>query len=109
MAKLKEGSTVAKTDVGARNIASIMEFSATLSTTWTGTSAPYSQVVTTTGMKATDSPIVDVVMSGTYATDIDRAGQWSYIYRVVAGEDSVTFYAMDKPDISLPIQIKVVR
>ena len=82
---------------------------ATLDTTWSGTSPPYSKTITITGITSNDTPIVDVVMSGTYSTDEARAWAWGYIYRITTGTNSLTFYAVDKPTVSLPIQVKVVR
>jgi len=82
---------------------------ATLDTTWSGTSSPYTKTVTVNGILASDTPIVDVVMSGTYATDEARIEQWGYVYRITTGDNSITAYATDKPTVELPIQIKVVR
>lgn len=82
---------------------------ATLDTTWSGTSAPYTKTVTVNGIQSSDTPIIDVVMSGTYSTDAARAEAWGYIYRAVTGANSITFYATDKPTVNLPIQIRVVR
>ena len=82
---------------------------ATLDTTWAGTSAPYSKTVTVGGILATDTPIIDVVMSGTYATDDARTKAWGHIYRAVTSDNSITFYAKNKPTVELPIQIRVVR
>ena len=82
---------------------------ATLDTTWAGTSAPYSKTVTVGGILATDTPIIDVVMSGTYATDDARSKAWGHIYRAVTSDNSITFYAKNKPTVELPIQIRVVR
>ena len=82
---------------------------ATLDTNWSGSSAPYSKTVTVSGILATDTPIIDVVMSGTYSTDEARIEAWGYIYRAVCNNGSITFYATEKPTVSLPIQIKVVR
>ena len=81
----------------------------TLNTTWSGTSAPYTKTVTVNGIQSSDTPIIDVVMSGTYSTDEARAEAWGYIYRAVTGANSITFYATDKPTVDLPIQIRVVR
>jgi len=83
--------------------------SATLDTTWSGSAAPYTKTVTVSDILATDTPIIDVVMSGTYSTDEARAEAWGYIYRAVTADGSITFYATEKPTVSLPIQIKVVR
>ena len=84
-------------------------YNITLDTTWSGSSAPFSKTQTVTGILATDTPIVDVVMSGTYATDEARQEAWSNIYRITTANDSITLYAKEKPTVSLPIQIKVVR
>lgn len=82
---------------------------ATLDTSWSGASTPYTKTVSVSGILSTDTPIIDVVMSGTYSTDEARAGAWGYIYRAVTANGSITFYATEKPTVSLPIQIKVVR
>jgi hypothetical protein len=82
---------------------------ATLDTTWSGTSAPYTKTVSVSGILSTDTPIIDVVMSGTYSTDEARTEAWGYIYRAVTANGSITFYATEKPTVSLPIQIRVVR
>ena len=82
---------------------------ATLDTTWFGTSAPYTKTVSVSGILYTDTPIIDVVMSGTYSIDEERIEAWGYIYRAVTANGSITFYATEKPTVSLPIQIRVVR
>ena len=84
-------------------------FNVTLDTSWSGSAAPYSKSVTVTGILETDTPIIDVVMSGTYETDKARQEAWAYIYRAVTSNNSITFYASEKPTVNLPVQIKVVR
>lgn len=84
------------------------EFTATLSTSWSGSAAPYTQTVTINGITSAHNPIIDVVMSGTYSTDQQRIEQWGYIYRAVTGTNQITFYASEKPTVSLPIRVKVV-
>jgi hypothetical protein len=84
-------------------------YTTTLDTSWSGSSAPFSKVQTVTGILSTDVPIIDVVMSGTFATDEARIEAWSGIYRAVTSSHSVTFYATKKPIVSLPLQLKVVR
>ena len=85
------------------------EFTATLSTSWSGSAAPYTQTVTINGITSAHNPIIDVVMSGTYSTDQQRIEQWGYIYRAVTGTNQITFYASEKPTVSLPIRVNVVR
>lgn len=105
MAKMKYWNGTTWETLGAKDVV----LTATLDTTWSGTSAPYTKTVSVSGILSTDTPIIDVVMSGTYATDEARSEAWGYIYRAVTANDSITFYAMEKPTVSLPIQIKVVR
>jgi len=105
MAKMKYWNGTTWETLGAKDVV----LTATLDTTWSGTSAPYTKTVSVSGILSTDTPIIDVVMSGTYTTDEARAEVWGYIYRAVTANDSITFYAMEKPTVSLPIQIKVVR
>ena len=51
-------------DVGA---ATKQYFNVTLDTSWLGSAAPYEKSVAVTGILETDTPIIDVVMSGTYS------------------------------------------
>ena len=81
----------------------------TLNTTWAGSVAPFTKVQTITDIVSTDTPIIDIVMSGTFATDEAIAEAWGLIYRAVTTTDTITFYATEKPTASLPLQIKVVR
>jgi hypothetical protein len=76
---------------------------------WTGTEAPFAQIQEVSGILATDVPIVDVVLSGDWGVDEARLEAWGYIYRIVTSNDSITVYAREKPDVALPLQLKVVR
>ena len=123
MAQLKSGTTIGGIDIvqeldshkNKRATSSTLGhvehaiLTTTLGTDWSGTSAPYTKTVSVSGILSTDTPIIDVVMSGTYSTDEARAEAWGYIYRAVTANGSITFYATEKPTVSLPIQIKVVR
>ena len=76
---------------------------------WTGTSAPFSQAITVSGILETDKPKVDVVVSSTYATAETEVEAWGYVYRIVTSQNGVTAYATEKPEVSLNIQMEVVR
>lgn len=78
-------------------------------TSWTGSSAPYSKAVAVTGLLSTDEPIIDLVLTGTYATDVTMRENWSKIYRGVTSADSITFYADSIPSANISIQLVVVR
>ena len=84
-------------------------FTTTLDTVWAGTSAPFTKAQTVMGILAADTPILDVVMSGTFATDDLIIDTWGLVYRAVTTANVITFYATKKPIVSLPLQIKVVR
>ena len=85
-------------------------YTATLpSASWTGSASPYSKAVTVTGILATDTPLIDIVPSGTYATDVTMETNWAQIYRMVTSANTVTFYAHSVPTADIPLQILVVR
>jgi hypothetical protein len=85
------------------------EFTATITATnWIGTTPPYSNAVTVSGITSSHNPIIDVIMSGIYSTDQQRCEQWGNVYRAVTSSNTITFYAHEKPTIDLPIRVKVV-
>ena len=76
---------------------------------WTGSSAPYSQTITVTGMASTDEPIADVTFSGVYLDDISIASAWSKVYDLETSTNQVTFYADEIPSVNVTVRMKVVR
>ena len=84
-------------------------YSGTLSTSWSGSKAPYTQTVSVFGILATDTPILDYTNSGTYATDQNREEGWLNIYRAVTSANRITFYAHAKPTVSIPFTAQVIR
>jgi len=97
-----------QTQLGTK--ATTAEYTVTIpSTSWTGTEAPYTKTVTVTGILSTDKPIVDIVNTGTYATDVTLAENWGLVYRITTASNSITVYANEVPSASIPIQLKVVR
>lgn len=92
------------------NKASVSTYSASLlSTGWTGDAAPYAQEVTVTGITAADTPLVDIVQTGTEDTDEPMREAWGVVTRIVAGAGKITAYASEKPTVNIPIQLKVVK
>ena len=79
------------------------------STGWTGDAAPYAQEVTVTGITAADTPLVDIVQTGTESTDEPMREAWGMVTRIVAGVGKITAYASEKPTVDVPIQLKVVK
>ena len=83
--------------------------SASLTTTWSNSVAPFTQVVQINGILPNDTPIVDIKYSGTYTNDKVYEEEWGKIYRVVPDENQLTFYAHEKTTGAIPIKIMVVR
>ena len=79
------------------------------STGWTGDAAPYTQEVTETGITAADTPLVDIVQTGTEETDEPMREAWGVVTRMVTGAGKITAYASEKPTVDIPIQLKVVK
>lgn len=85
-------------------------YTASITTTWTGTAAPYTQTITVSGILATDTPIVDVNLSSvTYANKDAVVEAYANIYRITTAANSITVYSDAKTTVAIPIQLKVVR
>ena len=78
-------------------------FTGTLTTSgWTGTSAPYTQTVTVTGILASaPPPVIDVELSATWSTALSEEEAWGLIKRITYSNNSLTFYADAKPTVAL--------
>lgn len=85
------------------------DYTATIDTGWGGTAAPYWRTVTIPGILESDTPIIDLRPSATIATAEAQIEAWGYVYRALTAANVITFYATEKPTVSLPIKIKVVR
>lgn len=84
-------------------------YTATLDTTWSGSAAPYTKAQTISGILETDKPIIDLVPSDTFADAEAQEEAWANIYRAVTSANTITFYAKDKPTVSIPIQVRCIR
>jgi len=87
-------------------------YEATITTTWTGAEAPYSQVIEVTGIISGEVCTVDIDL--TDATDYEEeqaiATDWAKIYRIVASDtNEITVYATAETTIAMPVTIKAVR
>jgi hypothetical protein len=83
-------------------------YTANLSNVWGG-SGPYTQTVNVSDILASDNPIIDVILSGTYSTDKNRCEEFAKIYRAVTANGSVTFYADEKPTSSFSVRMLCIR
>lgn len=85
-------------------------FTATIpSSGWSGSSAPYTIDLSVSGIRPTDNPIVDLLVSNIYETAELEQENWVNIYRMTTSSDIVTAYAKEIPSVDLNIQLKVVR
>lgn len=76
---------------------------------WTG-AGPYTQTVAVAGLLATDTPLVDISLSGTTAIALTQAEAYGYISKIVTGTDAITLTCLEnKPEVDLTITLKVVR
>ena len=76
---------------------------------WAGENAPFTQEVTISGILTNDEPIIDVVLSSTYETAMQEDDQWGNIYKATTAEDSITFYAKEKPTVALTFKARCIR
>lgn len=91
-------------DIGA---ASTSSYTFAIGTSWTGTSAPYTQTITVSGILSTDDPIVDLVTSITnYEKEIE---EYAKIFKITTAEGKLTVYATAKTTTALTCKLKVVR
>lgn len=84
-------------------------YTATLSTTWTG-SGPYTQTVAISGILATDMPHIMPAYSSDNATAIAQKAAWSCVSKAEAAAGGIKFTCFeDKPTTAVPLQIEVMR
>ena len=83
---------------------------ATISASWSGSAAPYTQSVTVSGILATDFPHITPVYSSTLATALAQKEAWSMVSKAVSNSGKITFTCFEeKPATAIPIQIEVIR
>jgi len=82
---------------------------ATITTNWTGSSAPYTQVINVAGVTANHNPTISPVYSLNNNTAILEREAWNLIGKAVTGNGTITFTCFEeKPVTAIPIQIKGV-
>lgn len=92
--------------------ASTARYEAILTADGWSAAAPYEQTAAVSGILSTDDPFVDVDMSGAESAEggTELTEAWTLVGRVTANEGSVTAYCYeDKPEVNIPLILKVVR
>lgn len=91
-------------------IPTVSDYNASLLLSNWSSTAPYTQTVSVQGILATDTPIVDVVLDSTTSTAISQNNSWAFVSKIETSADSITATCLEsKPEVDLPIQLKVVR
>jgi hypothetical protein len=81
-----------------------------LASGWSGSSAPYTQAVSVSGMLASDLADVGPVYSAARATRQAQREAWNLVGDADSAAGSLTFTCdEDKPETDIPIQIRVVK
>ncbi|MBR4929749.1 MAG: hypothetical protein IKZ00_03000 [Bacteroidaceae bacterium] len=77
---------------------------------WTA-AAPHVQAIAAAGVLAADKPFVDLDLTGVDNTDDMAALQtaWSNVVKATADANAVSFVALNKPEMDIPVKVKVVR
>ena len=82
---------------------------ATITTTWTGSSPPYTQDISVTGITADHKPVISPVYSDTLETAIAQQTAWNLVDKIVTSSGKITVSCFaEKPITAIPIQIWVV-
>ena len=97
----------ARSNLGA---ASRVSYTATITIDWTGSSAPYTQAVSVSGILATDCPHITPVFSSTLETALLEKEAWSMVSKAATSANAITFTCFEeKPTAAISIQIEVIR
>lgn len=91
----------------AKTALSSKDYTASITTSWDGTTAPYTQLVAISGVTAADVPIIDLVVDTT-SYDTQEA-EWSKIIKAETYAGGIKFYAREKTTVQLTINVKAVR
>lgn len=104
------GGTTAATARKKLGACTFVDYSINVPVTgWSGSAAPYTRTITVSGMLSTDAPLMDVVQTGTWATDAAARNSWNCITRAVANDGSVTLTADAIPPTAFKIQARCIR
>ena len=85
-------------------------YTATLLSSGWSSSAPYTQTVSVSGILSTDTPIADVVLDVVTSTAMAQISAWICVSNIETSNGEITATCFEnKPEIDIPIQLKVVR
>lgn len=105
-------AAVTKGDLGALGLAATGSYTATISTTWSGSAAPYTQVVTVSGLLTTDKQVhITPDYSTALATSKAQQEAWNLVSKGdVTANNQITLTCFgDKPMTAVPVKLEVTR
>lgn len=77
---------------------------------WAGDDAPYTQTVALSGITSNDTPHICLIMSDDLETAMAQREAWGMVCKAVSVGGGIVFTCFeDKPEVSLTIQIEVIR
>lgn len=78
---------------------------------WVSTngSEPYTQTITVAEIKATDNPVVDVLLSETYDTAMEQLNSYAYIYKITTFDGYIKVFASEPTKVGISVQMKIDR
>ena len=82
---------------------------ATVSTSWTASGNYYYQDVAVNGILESDTPIIGINPGSDNAANANYAIAMNKVFRITTSDNSIRVWALSKPAVAIPIQIKVVR
>lgn len=114
IAKGGTGSTSASAALSALGAASAALYTVSIPVNWTestsGSNTIYTQTITVSGIKASDVPVVGVVLSSDASSAILQGKAFASINRITTAANSITAYCYSsKPTTAISIQLLVVR
>ncbi len=91
--------------------ASVSTYNITLlASGWSGSSAPYTQTVSVSGILSTDKAFADVIFDVAPQTALDQSRQWAFVSQMTTSNGSITAKCLEyKPEINLPISLLALR
>ena len=105
---LSQNISLTANDLGA---ATIVKFTTNISTNWVdGGNGSYLQTVDIAGILATDTPIVDLILSDVLEDSKAQIAAWNCISRIKTADGSITLYCFEeKPTVAINVQLLCVR
>ena len=97
--------TVAKVNSDART----QRWEVSVSTTWAGDAAPYTQSIACSGMLATDVPKVYKIAPASVSDVDDYDDEFSKLYHVESSAGSITLYAKEQTTAVITVAVEVNR